>query len=275
MEALIYLPDLEALRGIHADWPDDMCAILCLHQSGRCELQLHHIEEDADAALAKAVGATDRGAGRVYVVPATEGYPTRKLSFSEEQALCGLLDGLTDLPDLAADYAQEYRYSKDVAFSREMAELVTSVSKGPRHQGSPGGAPRNAEGRLVGRVSMTDDCFRLVVGGRDHPSGAGREFLGRVVDVPLRGCSVRLAWDGEVSDGDVVLIPYGSVPPAAYALWRRGGAKVQLKLVSDGAVVDPEHGQVDRSWRFARVASMAFLITSAGVLTAGVAVAFG
>jgi hypothetical protein len=276
MEALVYTPDFETLRGICPDWPEEVFAILCLHQSGRCDLHLRHVEEDAAEALSMAVTATDEGSCRVYVVPASDGYPTRRLSFSEEQAICGLLDGVDQLPDLALEYALSYRYRKEAAETRELGERANSLAERLRHrERSEGGPTGGGERKLVASVSEAEGYFCLVVGGGDLASASGREVFGRVVDVPLRGSSVRLAWDGDVTSGDVILIPGASLPPAAAALWRRGNTSVRLKFVADGAVVDPEIGDGQRTGRLARAAAVAFLISSAGILTAGVAAAFG
>jgi hypothetical protein len=85
MEALVYLPDIETLHGIHTDWPEEMRVILCLHDDGHCDLRLHHVEEGVEAALGDVIEQLRVAADRVQVVPATGKYPSRQMRFAEEQ----------------------------------------------------------------------------------------------------------------------------------------------------------------------------------------------
>lgn len=271
MDALVYLPDIETLLGIHADWPEDVRAMLILHKSGRCEMRLCHCADDGAVELEAILEQIALDGTRIQVVPRTGSHPTRQLSFAEEQRLCGLLYDVSDLPEIAVEYAFARRSQKElmspsamerrgsmVGFLsrrnrrkvRPQAPVETSArtSEGERdaskvqacHEGDEGACATAIENDcLIANIIEAGDEFRVVLDDVGPAPGPRREVCGRIIAAPTRGCSVRVTWDGDLASGDVVKIQRKSLPPAAVALWRRGDLRVRFKLVADGAIIDP------------------------------------
>jgi hypothetical protein len=285
MEALVYLPDIETLRGIHADWPEEMRVILCLHGDGHCDLRLHHVEEGAEAALGDVIAQLGVAADRVQVVPATGRYPSRQMRFAEEQTLCRLLDEVAHLPKMATDYALDYRYRKEAAVSRELSERTDRLAERVQRR-SPG--DRNAQQDdlplIVAHVSHDSESYRLLLSDGTPPLRAGREVFGSIVEVASDGGSVHVSWDGNVEYNDVLVFPRAAVPVSVVERHAQSNMRARLHLTPRGALVVPERveqdsgsqsGGRDRLRRLSRVAAAVAIVASAGVLTAGVAAAFG
>ncbi|MEQ5870652.1 hypothetical protein J4E08_12155 [Sagittula sp. NFXS13] len=110
-EQLAYFFDASALGCVFEEWPEDIGLVLCLDESGSCEMLLHHAEE-GQGVLKKAGALLGRGAGEFAVVPAMDGYPTRRVMFSDEQKLLALVEGEADIAEMAADYLMNYRFEK-------------------------------------------------------------------------------------------------------------------------------------------------------------------
>lgn len=111
-ETLAYFIEEDALRGAILNWPAGICVVLCLDETGTCELLVHHREE-RDHVLTKVADVLGRPLGQFQVAPERRGYPTRKLLFSEEQQLMGLLDEAENLLEVASDYAINYSFAKE------------------------------------------------------------------------------------------------------------------------------------------------------------------
>lgn len=111
-DKLAYFLEADQLAGVFADWPEDMNVVLCLEDSGDCEIVVYH-QDEGHSVLSKVAGVFDRAVGQFMVVPAMRGYPSRKVYFSEEQKLLALVADAIDLPETALDYAINYRYAKD------------------------------------------------------------------------------------------------------------------------------------------------------------------
>jgi hypothetical protein len=285
MEALVYLPDIETLQGIHADWPDEMRAILCLHDDGRCDLRLHHVEESVEAALGDVIEQLRVAADRVQVVPATGKYPSRRMRFAEEQALCQLLDEISHLPKLATDYALDYRYRKEAAASRELSERADRLAERVQRR-RPGERDAEHEDAPLIFAHLSDDgeSHRLLLSDGSPPLRSGREVTGRVTELGADKASLHISWDGNVEYHDVIVIPRCDMPTQVAAVFAKSNMRARLYLTSHGAMVVPDRAEAqERSEghgrslprRLARVAVAAMILVSAGALTAGVAAAFG
>jgi hypothetical protein len=285
MEALVYLPDIETLHGIHTDWPEEMRVILCLHDDGHCDLRLHHVEEGVEAALGDVIEQLRVAADRVQVVPATGKYPSRQMRFAEEQALCRLLDEITHLPKMATDYALDYRYRKEAAVSRELSEKADRLAERVQRRSS---GDRNAQQDdtplIVAHVSQDSESYRLLLSDGTPPLRAGREVFGSIVEVASDGGSVHVSWEGNVEYNDVIVFPRATVPASVVERHAQSNMRARLHLTPRGALVVPEHAEQDngsqssgrdRLRRLSRVAAAMAIVASAGVLTAGVAAAFG
>lgn len=100
---LIYLFDEETLGELHRGWPHGVQAALCLEEEGGGNVALLTKEEAQDAAthISSILGRDDSD---FVFVPKFGGYPTRRVSFGEEQQLCGMIAEMEDLPGRARAY---------------------------------------------------------------------------------------------------------------------------------------------------------------------------
>ncbi|MWD28451.1 hypothetical protein E0K89_013280 [Aquicoccus sp. SCR17] len=111
-DAFAYVLDEDLVRAVLPDWPEAMGLVLCLSADGRCETVVFHRDEGARA-LRKAAAVLGRPARSFPVAPAAEGWPTRRVRFSEEQEMLRLVAAAADLRELAQDYAINYRFARD------------------------------------------------------------------------------------------------------------------------------------------------------------------
>ncbi len=111
---LIYLPDGETMGQLHRSWPDGLRVALCLEESGRSDIVFVQEEEitHAPAQVADLLGRDDAD---FVIVPTLGGYPTRRLSFGEEQQLCGMLADMADLPEQARAFIEDLSQREDEA----------------------------------------------------------------------------------------------------------------------------------------------------------------
>jgi hypothetical protein len=116
------------------------------------------------------------------------------------------------------------------------------------------------------------------------PLRAGREVFGSIVEVASDGGSVHVSWEGNVEYNDVIVFPRATVPASVVERHAQSNMRARLHLTPRGALVVPEHAEQDngsqssgrdRLRRLSRVAAAMAIVASAGVLTAGVAAAFG
>jgi hypothetical protein len=135
-EKLAYFLDDEAVRTIFPDWPADIAVVLCLDDAGGCETVLHHRDEGR-AVLRRVAKVLGRPAGEFCVAPEIDGYPTRRVLFSEEQKLLALLAAAEDMPEVAADYDRAY------CRARELGLDMHAPAPPPRRAAIPS-APRAA-----------------------------------------------------------------------------------------------------------------------------------
>ncbi|APX89223.1 hypothetical protein BV394_05415 [Brevirhabdus pacifica] len=117
-DALAYFPDERDLAHLLPGWPDGMAAVLCLDDAGRCEVLVCHRDE-GESVLRRAAGALGKARGGFAVFPEQDGYPTRRILFSEEQQLLGLILEAEDLVERAADYAINYAFARDEGLDPE------------------------------------------------------------------------------------------------------------------------------------------------------------
>ncbi|GGE50527.1 hypothetical protein GCM10011360_42010 [Primorskyibacter flagellatus] len=132
-DKLAYFLEADQLAGVFAEWPDEMNVVLCLDESGGCEVIAYH-QAEGRGVLRKVASVMERPLGKFIVVPEIKGYPTRKVLFSEEQKMLSLVAGLYDLPETATDYAINYRFALEQGLdpetmkrpeSRKTAEVIT------------------------------------------------------------------------------------------------------------------------------------------------------
>lgn len=97
---LIYLAEAETLAQLHRDWPSELCVALCLEEQGSSDVVFLRGDEVAETPE-RVAAMLDRDDADFVIVPTFGGYPTKRLSFSQEQQLCGILADMVELPDLA------------------------------------------------------------------------------------------------------------------------------------------------------------------------------
>lgn len=138
-EKLAYFFEAGELLTVFAEWPDEIGLVLCLDDAGTCEMVLHHLDEGRSV-LRKAAAVLDCGKGGFAVVPPVEGYPTRRVLFSDEQKLLKLVAGEDDLPEMAEDYLINYRFEQErkarpapapAPVTDPLAEKVSAALRGP------------------------------------------------------------------------------------------------------------------------------------------------
>lgn len=124
-ETLAYFLEEHDLRSLFADWPREICAVLCLDESGRCEVVVHHREEQGrmPRRIGRILGLPEDG---FAIVPRMAGYPTRRILFSEERQLQEIVAGTSNLVEVAEDYAINYRFARDEGLD---PELVTTGAR--------------------------------------------------------------------------------------------------------------------------------------------------
>ncbi|MCR8550571.1 hypothetical protein M4578_22335 [Salipiger sp. P9] len=110
-EKLAYFFEATDLMSVFVDWPEEIGLVLCLDDAGTCEMLLHHRDEGR-AVIRKAGAVLNCPVGQFAVVPEIEGYPTRRVMFSDEQKLLALVEDESDLAEMAADYLINYRFQK-------------------------------------------------------------------------------------------------------------------------------------------------------------------
>lgn len=130
-EKLAYFFEACELRTVFAEWPEEIGLALCLDEAGTCEMLLHHHDEGA-AVLRKAAAVLDAPKGGFAVVPPVEGYPTRRVLFSDEQKLLKLVAGEDDLAEMAEDYLINYRFEKERKARPAPAPAPEPVAAAPK-----------------------------------------------------------------------------------------------------------------------------------------------
>ena len=157
-DKLAYFLDADQLAGVFAEWPDDMNVVLCLEDSGDCEIVVYH-QDEGHSVLSKVAGILERPVGEFTVVPEMRGYPTRKVFFSEEQKLLTLVADTIDLPETALDYAINYRYAKDQGLNPDtMRPRETTAKPAPLRA-----ERRTFEARSEGRPAFDADHTAEVI----------------------------------------------------------------------------------------------------------------
>ena len=125
---LIYLFDEETLGQLHQAWPQGMRAALCLDETGEGNVALFHKDEywQAAARIADLLGRDDSD---FVIVPTFGGYPTRPISFSEEQQMCGMIANIADLPERAELHLAQLKSGPEDQQSEDQPQEVQIVAE--------------------------------------------------------------------------------------------------------------------------------------------------
>jgi hypothetical protein len=244
-DALVYIPEPDALLALHADWPEDMRAALCLRSDGDCQIAVFHAEESSDALMAMS-RLIRRSASSLVVVPAHEGYATRKISFSEDQRLCGILAEAPGLGELAADYAMNYRYVREGGTARAAPdpERRRGVPPPPGHstlrRDIPWLACRDGK-QFFARIFLEADEYRLTIHDGEPPLRVGEVLRVEVVDDEPGSDRVLLkavSYLGRgLVPGDSLVIGRAALPGEIATRWSAGDGHATLRMVQDSFVL--------------------------------------
>ncbi|MFU8863070.1 MAG: hypothetical protein ACNA7O_04090 [Rhodobacterales bacterium] len=116
----VYLLEEDMVADMLPGWPAQMQVAVCLTPGGACDLAVHHQGETARV-LTRILALHGLSRFDLCVAPHVEGYPTRKVLFSEEQQLLSLVADSPHLAELASDYAINYRFAQDEGLDPEAA----------------------------------------------------------------------------------------------------------------------------------------------------------
>jgi hypothetical protein len=94
------------------EWPDQMRLLLCMDAAGLCEFVVYHTEEEYNI-LDRVAEILDRPVGEFAISPEVEGYPARRLRFSEENALLKAIQDSKSLQETATDYLINYTFAQE------------------------------------------------------------------------------------------------------------------------------------------------------------------
>lgn len=111
-DAFAYFVDPEEVALLMPNWPECMHLVLCMDAAGLCEFVVFH-DDETDTILNRVAEVLDRPTGGFAASPAIEGYPTRTLLFSEENALLKAVQSSDSLQEIAADYLINYNFARE------------------------------------------------------------------------------------------------------------------------------------------------------------------
>lgn len=120
----VYLLEEEVVSDMLSGWPDDIQIAVCLTFGGACDLAVHH-QSETQRVLERILALHGLNRSDLCVAPHVEGYPTRKVLFSEEQQLLSLVADSPHLAELASDYAINYRFAQDEGLDTDTATGTT------------------------------------------------------------------------------------------------------------------------------------------------------
>lgn len=137
-ESLAYFLDEAEVAAILPDWPAEMSLAICLDGAGACEMVVFHRDE-SERILDRVAEVMNRAPGSFAVTPEVEGWPTRRILFSEERKLMALVAGAERLSETAADYAINFNFAREEGLDPE-ALIRTGAKTGSDL--AAGAAPR-------------------------------------------------------------------------------------------------------------------------------------
>jgi hypothetical protein len=111
-DAFVYFVDPEELAHLSPGWPVEMRLLMCMDAAGLCEFVVFHDDEESKV-FARVTEILDRPIGAFAVSPQVEGYPARRLLFSEENALLKSIQESGSLREMADDYLINYNFASE------------------------------------------------------------------------------------------------------------------------------------------------------------------
>lgn len=111
-KALVFLIGASDLRRIFQEWPDRMQLAVCLRADGECKMIVYREEEGARF-LPRLRRALKLPPEDICFYPEIEGYPSRRLLYSEEKQLFALVQNAAEVVEEAKDYSLNFTYALD------------------------------------------------------------------------------------------------------------------------------------------------------------------
>lgn len=137
------------VRNVFPDWPDEVGVAVCLLASGEGKFVVFRREEE-DEIPERLLTILDVTAAQLCIFPGVDGFPTRKVSFSD---MCRLMVMLADEPALleeALDYSTNYSFALE-----EGIDPDSFLGRG-QGQGMPLASPGTTGVRGRGAVEQRD-----------------------------------------------------------------------------------------------------------------------
>ncbi|MGR3756479.1 MAG: hypothetical protein ACU0AT_04535 [Tranquillimonas sp.] len=111
-DCLAYFLERAEIAALLPDWPLGMNLVVCLDAEGECELVVYHADE-GDRILDRVGEVLNRAPQTFAVSPRIEGWPTRRVLFSEERKLMDLVRGAERLCETATDYEINFNFARE------------------------------------------------------------------------------------------------------------------------------------------------------------------
>ena len=174
--AFAYFVDPAEMVLLVEGWPSDMRLVLCLDSGGLCEFLVFHDDEEREI-FDRVAEVFDRPVGAFAVSPEVEGFPTRSLLFSEENALLRAVQESEGLQEIASDYLINYNFAleegldpdkflrsgarpdDELALRATTEKIFPMRSKASSHKRKF--RSRTPEGYVPVDVVASDECFYL------------------------------------------------------------------------------------------------------------------
>lgn len=109
-KALAVLMQPMEVASIFSEWPEEMCLAVCLMPQGDCQMVVFRIEEYATI-MPRLVRYLTLDAQEISVLPVIDGYPTRRLTYTDERRLMALVAASPAVVEEAEDYSGNYNYA--------------------------------------------------------------------------------------------------------------------------------------------------------------------
>ena len=109
-KALAFFLNSNELQEMFPEWPDPMHLAVCLREDGSCQILLYR-EEEGRRFLPRMQRVLGLRLSEICFVPQIEGFPSRKLLYSEEKQILALVSSSPDLLEEALDYSDNYSFA--------------------------------------------------------------------------------------------------------------------------------------------------------------------
>ena len=156
--AFVYLLDEEMVMAMVPDWPADMQVAVCLSTGGGCDLAVHHRDE-VERVLLRIAALQGVAPGDLCVAPPVEGYPTRRVLFSEEQQLLSFVADSDNLAEMASDYALNLRFARDEGLDPDPVTPALAAAPGPVRAAPPPPMPQAPAESEPARLTSRSQAF--------------------------------------------------------------------------------------------------------------------